>query len=189
MMVLLRHSPRDSRQNLMYYGQMKHAPCFTLCWSQSGSLLGRRIRPACCEYDRAHDLLLWCAAALSACYPQFHGQLSGSAIRQHWWCSAGSSRAPCHHHILSVPQWRACVTVRSCSEKDCKPEAELQERPRQLLPAWYMLPCIEPLMSLTDTMEISGSSHYPAKVVWGMHAGQTDRLKYARGLVGASLRL
>ena len=44
-------------------------------------------------------------------------------------------------------------------------------------------------MSLTDIMEISGSSHYPAKVVWGMHAGQVDRLKYAPGLVGASLRL
>ena len=44
-------------------------------------------------------------------------------------------------------------------------------------------------MSLTETMEISGSSHYPAKVVWEMHAGQVDRLKYALGLVGASLRL
>ena len=39
-------------------------------------------------------------------------------------------------------------------------------------------------MSLNNTMEISGSSHDSAKVVWGMHAGQVDRLKYARGLVG-----
>ena len=41
-------------------------------------------------------------------------------------------------------------------------------------------------MSLTDTMEISGSSHYPAKVVWGMHAGQVDRLKVCFRIGGSA---
>ena len=134
-----------------------------------------------------------CCGVLRPCLPAPLGSM-GSSQEAPSGSTGGAQLEAAGRHAtnisyVSAPQWRACATVRSCSEKACEPEARQWERPRQLLPARNMPPCIEPLMSLTDTLEISGSSHYSAKVVWGMHAGRVNRLEYARGLVGATLRL
>ena len=74
---------------------------------------------------------------------------------------------------ISALQWRACATMGSCSEKDCKPE----DCGKASGSCFKHGICSMPLMSLNDTMEVSGSLYNSAKVVWRMHAGQANRLK------------